>query len=137
MDRRAHGAAIRPVPASPPSLHGTGRATSLRGEIPPGETRHGRDTVQLWDPKGDLEAFLAQRTGAWSASGNTVVSEERSTLADGRSTASYVVRNFDGALAYFFFTTLGDDYLVLSGSGDLVLLAEIAGTLRGVTADEY
>ena len=108
----------------------------LPGEIPPGETRMDA-TVQLWDPKGDLEAFLAQRTGAWSASGNTVVSEERSTLADGRSTASYVVRDSDGALAYFFFTTLGDDYLVLSGSGDLVLLAEIAGTLRGVTADEY
>ena len=98
-------------------------------ETPPGETRLDV-TVQLWDPKGDLEAFLAQRMGAWSASGITIVSEEKSALADGRPTASYVVQGSDGAQAYFFFTTLGDDYLVLSGSGDLVLLAEIAGTVR-------
>jgi len=108
----------------------------LPGETPPGETRLDA-TIQLWDPKGDLEAFLTQRMAAWSASGITVVSETRSTLADGRPTASYVVQGSDGAQAYFFFTTLGGDYLVLSGSGDLAILAEIAGTLRGVTASDY
>jgi hypothetical protein len=88
-------------------------------------------TVQLWDPKGDLEAFLGQRRGAWEASGITVVEEKHWTLEeDGRPAASFVVQGSDGAQAYFFFMTLGDDYLVLSGSGDLALLAEIAGTVR-------
>jgi hypothetical protein len=108
----------------------------LPGETPPGETRLDA-TVQQWDPKGDLEAFLAQRMGAWSASSITIVSEERSTLADGRPTASYVVQGSDGAQAYFFFTVLGGDYLVLSGSGDLALLAEIAATLRRTAPSDY
>ena len=105
-------------------------ADVLPDETPPGETRLDV-TVQLWDPKGDLEAFLGQRRGAWAASGSTVVEEKQWTLGeDGRPAASFVVQGSDGAQAYFFFTTLGDDYLVLSGSGDLALLAEIAGTVR-------
>jgi hypothetical protein len=99
-------------------------------ETPPGETRLDV-TVQLWDPKGDLVAFLGQRRGAWEASGITVIDENHWTIeADGRPAASFVVQGSDGAQAYFFFTTVGDDYLVLSGGGDLALLAEIAGTFR-------
>ena len=41
-----------------------------------------------------------------------------------------VVQGVDGAQAFFFFTTIGDKYLVLSGEGDLDLLAEIARTVR-------
>jgi hypothetical protein len=105
-------------------------------EIPAGGTVL-QATVQLWDPKHDLEAFLAQRHAAWDGSGIQVVSEQRSTLANGQPTASYVVRGSDGSEGYFFFTTLEDDYLVLSGSGDLPLLAEIAGTLRRTAPSEY
>jgi hypothetical protein len=47
--------------------------------------------------------------------------------------AAFIVAGSDGAQGYFFFTTLGDDYLVLSGSGDLALLAEIAHTVRPLT----
>ena len=98
-------------------------------ETPPGETRMDV-TVQLWDPTGDLEAFLEQRHNAWDASGIEVTLEERWTLDDGRAAAAFVVEGSDGAPAYFFFTTTGDRYLVLSGSGDLDLLAEIAHSLR-------
>ncbi|HET7011799.1 MAG TPA: hypothetical protein VFI11_13565 [Anaerolineales bacterium] len=87
-------------------------------------------TVQLWDPKGDLAAFIAQRKGAWEASGISIVSTQALTLEGGQAAESYVVQGSDGAQSFFFFTTLGDDYLVLSGSGDLALLAEIAGTVR-------
>jgi len=101
----------------------------LPGTTPPGETRMDV-TVQLWDPTGDLDAFLGQRHIAWDASGIAVISEERWTLEDDRAAAAFVVEGSDGAQAYFFFTTIGDRYLVLSGDGDLALLAEIAHTVR-------
>jgi hypothetical protein len=105
----------------------------LPGETPPGETRFDA-TVQLWDPQNDLEAFIAQRRMAWDASSIVVQSEEEWVLSDGRPARAFVVAGADGIEAYFFFTTIGDDYLVLSGSGDLALLAEIAHTVRPLTA---
>jgi hypothetical protein len=103
------------------------------GEIP-AETPAGGSrldvVVQLWDPKGDLPAFSQQRKSAWDASGITVVSEEDLTLAGGRAARQYIVQGSDGAQGYFLFTTLGDDYLVFSGSGDLRLLGQIAQSLR-------
>ncbi len=104
-------------------------ADILPGETPAGETRVDA-TVQLWDPKGDLEAFLGQRMTAWDASSIQVLSQEDWALLDGRPARAFVVAGPDGAQAYFFFTTIGDKYLVLSGSGDLALLAEIAHTVR-------
>jgi len=86
--------------------------------------------VLLWDPKGDLGAFLANHHVAWDTSGINVISEEATTLADGRSAARIVVQGSDGARGFFFFTTLGDRYLQLSGGGDLELLAEISRTVR-------
>jgi hypothetical protein len=99
------------------------------GATPPGETRLDV-TVQLWDPKGDLKAFLDQRQSAWDGSGISVISQERWNLADGREAAAFVVQGSDGAQGFFFFTTIGDRYLVLSGDGTLALLAEIAHTVR-------
>ena len=104
-------------------------ADAMPGETPPGETRLD-STVQLWEPTGDLEAFLAQRRGAWDGSGIRIVSQEDWTLDDGRPAAGFVVEGSDGAQGYFFLTTIGDKYLVLSGSGDLALLAAIAHTVR-------
>ena len=103
----------------------------LPGSTPPGETRMDV-TVQLWDPTGDLDAFLGQRHIAWDASGIAVISEERWTLVDDRAAAAFGVEGPDGAQAYFFFTTIGDRYLVLSSDGDLALLAEIAHSVRPV-----
>jgi hypothetical protein len=102
-------------------------------ETPPGETRLDA-TVQLWDPKGDLPAFVEQRMTAWDASGIGVQSQEEWALSDGRPARAFIVAGSDGAQGYFFFTTLGEDYLVLSGSGDLALLAEIAHTVRPLPA---
>ena len=111
-------------------------ADILPDETPPGETRMDA-LVQLWDPKGDLEAFIVQRQTAWQASGIAVLDERRWSLEDGRTAVSFVVEGSDGAQGYFFFTTVGDDYLVLSGSGDLALLAEIAGTVRRTAPSDY
>lgn len=103
----------------------------LPDATPPGETRLDA-TVQLWDPTGDLEAFVQQRMGAWEASGSSVVSQEDWTLEDGRAARAFVVAGSDGSQAYFFFTTIGDKYLVLSGDGGISLLAEIAHTVRPI-----
>ncbi len=106
-------------------------ADVLPGATPAGETRMDA-TVQLWEPTNDLNAFLGQREGAWDASGTTIVTEERWLLSDGRPGAAFVVQGSDGVQAFFFFTTLSDKYLVLSGDGDLGLLAEIARTVRPI-----
>ncbi len=89
-------------------------------------------TNQLWDPKNDLEAFINQRKMAWDASGISILSEDRLTLADGRPAAQFIVQGIDGAQAFFLLTTNGENYLILSGSGDLELLAAIAHTLRPI-----
>lgn len=86
-------------------------------------------TVQLWDPTHDLEAFVAQRKQAWDASGFTILSEETRTLSSGQQAQRFTVQTPEDERAYFLFTTLSDRYLVLSGAGDLELLAEIGTTL--------
>lgn len=98
---------------------------------PPGETRMDV-VVQLWDPKGDLEAFLAQRKLAWDGSGITVEPQGEWTLSDGRAAKAFLLTGVDGAQGYTFVTTVGENYLTLGGDGDLALLAEIARTVRPI-----
>lgn len=89
-------------------------------------------TVQLWDPKNNLEAFIDQRKLAWDSSGISILSEERLFLAGDRPAAQFIVQGVDGAQTFFLLTTNGDNYLVLSGNGSLNLLAEIAHTVRPI-----
>lgn len=86
--------------------------------------------VTLWDPKNDLDAFVEQRRTGWSLSEATILSEEELTLAGDWRAVSFVVDGVDGIEAFFMFTTLGENYLQLSGTGDIDLLAEIARTIR-------
>jgi hypothetical protein len=87
-------------------------------------------TVYQWDPKNDLDAYLQTRMrGAWSASGIQILSEEELVLESGQRAVRFTVRNeSDGEEAFFLVTLAGDQYLVLSGSGDLELIKEIAQT---------
>jgi hypothetical protein len=104
-------------------------AGQIPDETPPGGSR--LDVlVQLWDPKGDLQAFSEQRKSAWDASGITITSEEDLTLSGGRAAKQFIVQSVDGTPGYFMFTTLGEDYLVFSGNGDVTLLSQIAQSLR-------
>lgn len=89
-------------------------------------------TVYLWDPTNDLDAFVAVRKQAWSASGTTIVSEEEISLAGDHRAIRFVIQTQVGEQAFIMFTTIGERYLELAGSGDLNLLAEIAGTVRMV-----
>lgn len=89
-------------------------------------------TVQFWDPMNDLEAFINQHKMAWDASGISILSEERLTLAGDQSAADCIVQGTDGTQAFIMLTASGEKYLVLSGTGNLKLLAEIAHTLQPV-----
>ena len=90
-------------------------------------------TVYLWDPKHDLDAYVAQRKVAWDASGFAASQEETWQLADGRTVYSFSVRTPDVPTLYLL-TTVGEDYLVMTGDGDLTLFREIAHTLRPLDA---
>lgn len=98
---------------------------------PPGGTRLDV-VVQLWDPKGDLAAFVKQRKLAWDASGTPADPQEEWTLSDGRAARSFLVHGADESMSYVFVTTLGEKYLTISGYGDLSQLAAIAHTVRPI-----
>ncbi len=85
--------------------------------------------VQLWDPKGDLAAFVRQQKDAWNNSLISIVSREELTLAGGRVAQEFVVESTDGQ-AYTLLTVLGDQYLVFSGAGELEAIREVARSLR-------
>jgi len=89
-------------------------------------------TNQLWDPKNDLEAFINQRKLAWDASGISILSEEHIILDGERSAGQFIVQGADGTQSFYLLTTNGENYLVLSGNGNLDLLAQIAHTLHPI-----
>jgi hypothetical protein len=86
-------------------------------------------TTYIWDPKNDLDAYVAQRKVAWDASGFAITREEQLQLADGRTAYLFLV-NTPEVPTFTLFTTIGEDYLQISGEGDLALSEEIARTLR-------
>jgi len=100
-------------------------------EVPDGETILSV-TVYAWDPKGDLDAYIQTRMkGAWTDSGIEVIKEEELNLGVDHRAVSFTIRNTTaGQDAFFLVTLAGDAYMVLSGSGDLALLEEIAKTAR-------
>jgi len=85
-----------------------------------------------WDPRRDLAAFIETRRTAWEASDISILSEKKLTLSGGLPAVRFVVQSATGEQAFFLFTTAGERYLQLSGSGDLALLAEISQTLRPI-----
>jgi hypothetical protein len=85
----------------------------------------------IWDPKNDLDAYIAQRKVAWEASGFAVTREEALQLADGRAATIFIIETPE-APTFTLLTTAGEDYLQISGEGDLALAEEIARTLRPI-----
>jgi hypothetical protein len=101
-------------------------------ELPAGETRV-TVTVNQWDPKNDLAAFVDMRKTAWEASGFTILEEEEMVLDLGLAAQQFVVQTPDGKQSLFLFAAVGDQYLSLGGEGDLELVKEIALRLRPVS----
>jgi hypothetical protein len=84
----------------------------------------------LWDPRNDLAAYIDHWRTAWTASGMTLLAEEDWLLDTDHPAASFVIQGQGGEEAYFFYTTIADRYLELSGDQEIDLLAAIAGTMR-------
>ena len=96
--------------------------------LPDGSTRASISTY-LWDPKRDIDAYIAQRKIAWDASGFAIISEAGWQLADGRDVRIFIVNTPEHPV-YNIFTTIGDDYLQIGVEGDMALTEEIAHSLR-------
>lgn len=99
--------------------------------IPAGETRISA-TIYQWDPKNDLAAYVAHWKSAWDASGFKILDEQSLTLELGLPAEQFTLQTPD-AQTVILVTTLKDQYLVISGEGDLDLTKEIIQRLRPVS----
>ena len=88
--------------------------------------------IYQWDPKNDLPAYVANWKTAWESSGFTVVEEKPLVLDLGLNAVQFMLKTPDSS-AVVLITALGDQYLVLSGEGDLELAKEIVGRLRPIS----
>jgi hypothetical protein len=86
--------------------------------------------VYLWDPQHDLPARLEMRKTALIASGNIILSEKGLTLASGQEAARLVIQDTAGGQSVLIIAELGEDYVELSGIGDLALIDVILATFR-------
>ena len=89
-------------------------------------------TIYLWDPENDLEAYAAHWKSAWQASGFTILEEGQRVLELGLPATRFTVQTPD-AQVVFLVTALQDQYLVLSGEGDLALVNEIVQRVRPIS----
>ena len=96
--------------------------------LPEGGTRVNAMIYQ-WDPKNDLAAFLANQKTAWNASGFTVLEEQPLVLELGLPAVRFTMQTPEASVV-FLITALKDQYLVLSGEGDLGLVQEIVQRVR-------
>ena len=99
--------------------------------VPAGATRVNA-TIYQWDPKNDLAAFVANQKSAWESSGFTILEEEQRVLELGLPVVQFVLQTPE-AQTVFLIAALGDQYLVLSGEGDLELAKEIVGRVRPIS----
>ena len=88
--------------------------------------------VYQWDPKNDLAAYVATRKTAWENSGFTIVEETPLVLDLGLNAVQFELKTPDSS-AVVLITALRDQYLVLSGDGNLPLVKEIVQRLRPIS----
>src|SRR3972149_3194906 len=99
--------------------------------LPEGEARVNA-TIYQWDPKNDLAAYVAKWKTAWEASGFTILEEEQLVLEQGLPAVKFAVQTPE-ANVLFLVTALEDQYLVLSGEGNMDLVQEIVQRLRPIS----
>ena len=99
--------------------------------LPEGGTRVNA-TIYQWDPKNDLAAYVAHWKTAWDASGFTILEEGQLVLEQGLPAVKFAVQTPE-ANVLFLVTALEDQYLVLSGEGNMDLVQEIIQRLRPIS----
>jgi hypothetical protein len=100
--------------------------------VPEGETRV-TISVNQWEPKNDLAAFVDMRKTAWDSSGFTILEKEDVQLDLGLSAEQFLVQTPDGKETLFLIAAVGDQYVTISGEGDVELVKEIASRLRPIS----
>jgi hypothetical protein len=101
-------------------------------DVPEGETRV-TVAVNQWDPKNDLAAYVDTRKTAWESSGFTILEEDEPVLDLGLAAKQFVIQTSDGKQALFLFAAVGEQYVTVSGEGDMNLVKEIASRLRPIS----
>src|SRR5687768_487052 len=96
--------------------------------LPEGATRVNA-TIYQWDPRNDLAAFVANQKSAWEASGITILDEQELVLELGLPAVIFTVKAPESDMV-FLIAALKDQYLVLSGEGNLDLVKEIVQRVR-------
>ena len=99
--------------------------------LPAGATRVAVN-VNQWDPKSDLAAFVENRKTAWEASGFSILTEEPLILDLGLSAIRVTVQSPEGVPVEYLFAAVNDQYVTISGEGDLELVKEIMRYLRPI-----
>jgi len=99
--------------------------------VPPGATRVAIQ-VNQWDPKNALAEYVDTRKAAWESSGFTVVNEEHVTLDLGLAAVRFSVQSPDGIPVEYLIAAIGDQYVTISGEGDLELVKEMMRYLRPI-----
>ncbi|MDH3943237.1 MAG: hypothetical protein OEV06_03985 [Anaerolineae bacterium] len=87
-----------------------------------------------WTPANNMNAFRDHWLAIWADAGTQVLAKEEWNINLKRRAILYVLKTAEGETTFFFFTELKDQYLVLSGSGELTVLVEIA---RSVNLRDY
>jgi hypothetical protein len=85
--------------------------------------------VLRWDPVSDLEAYLDTRMTAWTASGFSIVSEERLPLGAESEAVFLVLEDPEGRESANYIAPIGDRYLSLSGM-EVDAIRSVARTVR-------
>jgi len=88
--------------------------------------------VNQWDPKNALAEYANTRKVAWESSGFTILKEEPITLDLGLAAVRYSIQLPDGALVEYLIAAIGDQYVTISGEGDLELAKEMMRYLRPI-----
>ena len=104
---------------------------SESGVLPEGASRV-IAVIYDWEPKNDLPAFIAYWKTTWESSGFTIVEEQPLVLDLGLNAVQFTIKTPDSS-AVVLITTLGDQYMILSGEGDLELAKEIVQGLRPIS----
>ena len=99
--------------------------------LPAGATRVSIN-VNQWDPRNDLAAYVETRMAAWNSSGFTILEEEPLTLDLGLSAIRFTVQSPDGLTTEWLIAAIRDQYVSISGEGDLALVKEMMRYLRPI-----
>lgn len=85
--------------------------------------------VYQWDPQADLAARVDMRTRAMQSSGMQIVEQTQVSFPNGPDAVRiHFNQSGDESLVYFF--VLGNEYLELTGIGDLQLLDQVMRTFE-------